>query len=851
MIFKKKTYKITKENIFEYKTNQKDEIFAGSKLNKFGFPNYWPTHDGLNHLVFISFVDAQIFDIEKGGFVSEPASFDILDTEKFDQNDPDAKGKARYISALLSPKFKIRGGVYVKGEYYTGKMEKRYAIKLNKAFMEKYFSIEDREFIEGNFDKNKDGVFPCWPTNLRKTGEKIVFSAVNASIKDKKTGKVILDNINFTIPEGKLFDLTKKEDLETAETIFSLLDPTKVVTGFYYRGMLLPKHITNKIKLYFEKAFIKKNFSTKEIDVEFLEKRATLDKNGNLLFYPMHDEKKHKLIVSYRKGSNPFGPDFASFDIRSDEVFDPTKQANQYKVRIIEDIINKSKDTTGVLYLDGVIIPGKEKYNEIMRRKSKVEKALSVRIDGDPDYLAIFNKFTTNDREKLALLADFYRMRYPHKDEFAPKRVKDDKSLIRFDNVNILDADGNFLFEKDYSAEYSDSYSPNETELVIFNNIFKRHSLVRGGVFFKGKNINRNRLLHHFDLLKVKKFFSSSDLNEIRRSLLSVGCPYKMDRKSKMLVHWPTFDRDGKEVILSSVDSDVWFKVSRAVVKAANDMNFDIYRGETFGLVGESGSGKTTISRAILGINKLHKGAIYWKGKLISSGLSRKEAKATKKSIQMIFQDPAASLNERANIDYIVSEGLYNFHLFKNNEERILKVTKMLRSVGLLPEHLSRYPHEFSGGQRQRIGIARALIIEPEFVLADEPISALDVSIRAQVLNLLKKLQNEQSLTYLFIAHDLSIIRYISDRIAVMHNGYIVELGLAEEIYSNPLHPYTKSLLTAIPQPDPRSKNKRVKIKYEQGDIRYDKCHWEDFGNSHFVLVNDELRNSILKSKKK
>ena len=273
-------------------------------------------------------------------------------------------------------------------------------------------------------------------------------------------------------------------------------------------------------------------------------------------------------------------------------TFDPTKQANQYKVRIIEDIINKNKDTTGVLYLDGVIIPGKEKYNEIMRRKSKVEKALSVRIDGDPDYLAIFNKFTTNDREKLALLADFYRMRYPHKDEFAPKRVKDDKSLIRFDNVNILDADGNFLFEKDYSAEYSDSYSPNETELVIFNNIFKRHSLVRGGVFLKGKNINRNRLLHHFDLLKVKKFFSSSDLNEIRRSLLSVGCPYKMDRKSKMLVHWPTFDKDGKEVILSSVDSDVWFKVSRAVVKAANDMNFDIYRGvAAIGIILEELSG--------------------------------------------------------------------------------------------------------------------------------------------------------------------------------------------------------------------------------------------------------------------
>lgn len=235
----------------------------------------------------------------------------------------------------------------------------------------------------------------------------------------------------------------------------------------------------------------------------------------------------------------------------------------------------------------------------------------------------------------------------------------------------------------------------------------------------------------------------------------------------------PTIDEaNGKEILLEVVDCDIHFKVGKRIVKACNNLNFKIYRGETFGLVGESGSGKTTISRAIIGINHLKRGAIYFKGENIARKLSKEKRMETKHSIQMIFQDPAASLNERANVDYIISEGLYNFKLFDSTQERLDKVHKILNEVSLLPEHLSRYPHEFSGGQRQRIGIARALVIEPELVLADEPISALDVSIRAQILNLLKKLQKERKLTYLFIAHDLSIIRYISDRIAVMHKGY-------------------------------------------------------------------------------
>ncbi|MCK4552119.1 MAG: ATP-binding cassette domain-containing protein [Tenericutes bacterium] len=298
---------------------------------------------------------------------------------------------------------------------------------------------------------------------------------------------------------------------------------------------------------------------------------------------------------------------------------------------------------------------------------------------------------------------------------------------------------------------------------------------------------------------------------------------------------------NGRDILLEVRDVDVFFGAGKHTVKACNSLNFKIYTGETFGLVGESGSGKTTISRAILGINKLTNGAIYFKGEKITGKLTKKESLAVKSKIQMIFQDPAASLNERANVDYIISEGLYNFKMYENTDDRLHKVTDMLHKVSLLPEHLSRYPHEFSGGQRQRIGIARALIIEPELVLADEPISSLDVSIRAQVLNLLKKLQRDNDLTYLFVAHDLSIIKYISDRVAVMNDGYIVELGNANDIYSNPIHPYTKSLLTAIPQPDPRTKNDRKKLVYNRQSINYEECEYLEVSDSRFVLGTPEL----------
>ena len=263
-----------------------------------------------------------------------------------------------------------------------------------------------------------------------------------------------------------------------------------------------------------------------------------------------------------------------------------------------------------------------------------------------------------------------------------------------------------------------------------------------------------------------------------------------------------------REKLIEIKDLQISFGSGRKKFVAVDHVNFDIYKGETFSLVGESGSGKTTIGRAITRINPVSAGEILFKGKKISGKIPKELDLEVIKKCQMIFQDPMASLNERAKVDYIVSEELINHHLYKDDNDRKNKVEAALREVGLLPEFASRFPHEFSGGQRQRIGIARALIMEPEFIVADEPISALDVSIRAQVLNLLNRLKINRGLTYLFIAHDLSVVRFISDRIAVIHKGRIVELAEAEELFYPP-HPYTKALLSAVPIPDPeQEKNK-------------------------------------------
>lgn len=294
-----------------------------------------------------------------------------------------------------------------------------------------------------------------------------------------------------------------------------------------------------------------------------------------------------------------------------------------------------------------------------------------------------------------------------------------------------------------------------------------------------------------------------------------------------------------KEILLSVKNMDVCFGRRRNRFKAVDNVSFDVYKGETFGLVGESGSGKTTIGRAIIRINPITAGEVVFQGERISGKISRALDKQITRQIQMIFQDPMASLNERAKVDYIVSEGLYSGARL-SEAERKTRVEKALTEVGLLPEFASRFPHEFSGGQRQRIGVARALIMQPEFVIADEPISALDVSIRAQVLNLLSTLQKERGLTYLFISHDLSVMRFICDRIAVIHKGVLVELAETEKLFAHPLHPYTRALLSAIPLPDPiREKNRKLEVyDLSQHDYSSDKPQWVEVEEDHMVRGN-------------
>ncbi|MBQ9264452.1 MAG: ABC transporter ATP-binding protein [Clostridia bacterium] len=296
-----------------------------------------------------------------------------------------------------------------------------------------------------------------------------------------------------------------------------------------------------------------------------------------------------------------------------------------------------------------------------------------------------------------------------------------------------------------------------------------------------------------------------------------------------------------RETLIQVKNMQVTFGTGRKKFVAVDDVNFEIYKGETFALVGESGSGKTTIGRALVRINPITGGEVYLNGQKINGKISKEQDLKVIRSCQMIFQDPMASLNERAKVDYIVSEGLINHHLYKNEAEREEKVQKALEEVGLLPEFSSRFPHEFSGGQRQRIGIARALIMEPQFIVADEPISALDVSIRAQVLNLLNDLKKKRGLTYMFIAHDLSVVRFISDRIAVIHKGRIVELAEAEELFFHPLHPYTRALLSAVPNPNPYVERSKQLMVYDPDvhDYSVDKPIWNEILPDHFVYGNE------------
>ena len=278
-----------------------------------------------------------------------------------------------------------------------------------------------------------------------------------------------------------------------------------------------------------------------------------------------------------------------------------------------------------------------------------------------------------------------------------------------------------------------------------------------------------------------------------------------------------------------------YFGSKKNVVKAIDDISFEIYEGETFGLVGESGSGKSTTGRALLRLYKPTDGEILFEGKDIANLKKGKELLEFRKEAQMIFQDPYASLDGRMKVRDIIAEGIDIHGLAKTAEERDAMVDELLETVGLNKEHANRYPHEFSGGQRQRIGIARALAVNPKFIVCDEAISALDVSIQAQIVNLLKRLQKEIGLTYLFIAHDLSMVKYISDRIAVMYRGRIVELGSAECVYNNPQHPYTKSLLSAIPLPDPREEKNRKRLVYK-GEEFSEESSLQEVEPGHFVL---------------
>lgn len=295
-----------------------------------------------------------------------------------------------------------------------------------------------------------------------------------------------------------------------------------------------------------------------------------------------------------------------------------------------------------------------------------------------------------------------------------------------------------------------------------------------------------------------------------------------------------------REKILEIKDLCMEFQDGKQTVKAVNHVSFDIYKGENFGLVGESGCGKTTLGRTLIRLYDPTSGEILFNGKNISGKLSRADRDYVTRNLAMIFQDPISSLNPRMTVQEIIEEGLKT-RGEKDKEVLRKAVSEILKKVGLLPEHGTRYPHEFSGGQRQRIGIARSLVVKPSFIIADEPVSALDVSIQAQVINLLMDIKKEMDLTILFIAHNLAVVKYFSDRIGVMYFGNMVELADADELYDHPVHPYTKALLSAIPQPDPLSEKNKERLYYDPSihDYSVEQPRFQEIRPGHFVYASD------------
>lgn len=301
--------------------------------------------------------------------------------------------------------------------------------------------------------------------------------------------------------------------------------------------------------------------------------------------------------------------------------------------------------------------------------------------------------------------------------------------------------------------------------------------------------------------------------------------------------------KQNKEPLLHVENLKQHFRISKKfTTKAVDGISFDIYEGETYGLVGESGSGKSTTGRSIIRLYDPTDGKIIFDGRDISKNMSKEDMAYLRTNMQMIFQDPMACLNPRKKVKEIIAQGLEVHHICKTKEELDEKVYAILDKVGLSKEQATRFPHQLSGGQRQRVGIARALIMNPKLVIADECISALDVSIQAQVVNLMRDLQDELGTTYLFIAHDLSMVKYISDRIGVMHLGYIVETGTTDEIFDNPIHPYTKSLLSAIPHPNPIIEKQRIALTYDKNKegVDYSKGVIHQLTETHSVLATDE-----------